>query len=141
MREYEFSRDQAEQVRFFYKILFGLFALLLVSHVGVIGSALPNVYSDQEATVCGARKLIGFVSHRFGIVCAVFLMSSALLLATAVLVPVSLQARVTLMVGIVLLGMSIMLLIGYVELHWASRLPRLPQDVHTCAYPANAVAW
>jgi len=72
MREYEFSQSQAEQVRVFYKYTFGLFALLLLVHMGFIGSAVPYVYSEQEASICGARKVISFLSHRVTLLGLIF---------------------------------------------------------------------
>ncbi len=141
MREYEFSQSQAEQVRVVYKYTFALFALLLLVHMGFIGSAVPYVYSEQETSVCGARKVISFLFHRVTVLGLIFSVASVLLLSLAVLQAVNLETRVRLIVSVLLIAMTSMLFISYAEIAWASKLPRLPQDLHNCAYPANASAW
>ena len=141
MRNYEFTQSQAGQVRSFYKYTFAVFALLSVLHVGFIGSTLPYVYSEQEASICGARKLIGFLSHRLSIIAVVFVVTSIVLLGIAVISKLSFQTRVYLITFVALCGMSGILVTSYVEVRLAAKLPLLPQDVHNCAYPINASSW
>ena len=141
MQNYEFTQSQAGQVRSFCKYMFGIFAVLSVVHVGFIGSALPYVYSEQEASICGARKLIGFLSHRLSVIAIVFVITSILLLCIAVISKLSFQTRVYLITLVALSGMSGMLITSYAEIRLAAKLPLLPQDVHNCAYPINASSW
>ena len=141
MPPYEFTPNQANHVRSFYKYLFAIFALLSVLHVGFIGSTLPYVYSDQEASICGARKLISFLSHRLSVIAAVFLISSAVLLCITIISALSFQTRVYLITAVALCAMTTMLVTSCIEIRMAAKLPLLPQDVHNCAYPNNAASW
>ncbi len=141
LRPNEFTPVQADSVRTFYKYTFALFGLLLVVHMGFIGSALPYVYSDQEASVCGARKLITFLTHRVTTIGLIFVVSSATLLPLALWQSFGLETRVRAIASVLVASMLAMLVVTYAEVSWAARLPTLPADVHGCAFPANAAVW
>lgn len=134
--DYKVPKD-SETIKKIMQGFLGLGAVLIVLHFGVIGSVLPYVYSSDDLSACGARRVLSLSTHSFNFI--LFAICCVVCLFFMIIVNERLHFENLGVYFMAFIGAAslVMIAVSVRSFERVTHPPTLIGNVKECAYPPN----